>query len=682
MKYFSALFAVALFLTFLSCSENKEMTEETNNIKAIDLTNFNTEVSPGDDFFEYVNGAWLKNNPIPDEESRWGAFNILYEENQERLHKMFEEASEKVGSPNGSIEQLMGDLYASGMNTELIEQMGYEPIKPFLEQVDKIKSVEDLQNTLFSLDSEGFGTVIGLYAGPDDKNSSMNIVNIYQTGLSLPDRSYYLEDDERSKEIRAAYNNHLVKMFTLIGNSEAEATTHAANVFDLEKEIANFSKSRVELRDPQANYNKMTFEELQKLSPAIDWKKYFQTIGLNETGDINVGQTKYYTELSKLMTASKLEEWKSYLKYAIVHGAAAYLSQDFVNANFEFYGKELSGSKVLRERWKRVVSSVNGTLGEAVGELYVKKYFPPRAKERMLELVANLKVALEKRINQLEWMTQPTKEKALEKLEKINVKIGYPDKWRNYSSLEISRDNYLKNMLNASKFEANYNLSKVGKEVDADEWHMSPQTVNAYYSPNMNEIVFPAGILQPPFFFLDADDAVNYGGIGVVIGHEITHGFDDQGRLFDSEGNLNDWWQEEDANNFNSRTKILVDQYNSYEVLPSVTVNGELTLGENIADFGGLTISLEALKMAIGDLQAPEIDGFSPLQRFFLSYSQIWRQNIRDKELMSRIKEDVHSPAKTRVNGGVVNVPEFYEAFDVKESNKLFVSPDNRAIIW
>lgn len=683
MKYIFSLIALSIFVILTSCAEKEEMkTEETQEVKAIDLANFNTGVHPGDDFFEYVNGTWMKNNPIPDEESRWGAFNILYEDNQERLHKMFEEASKNTAQPKGSVDQLMGDLYASGMDTETIDKLGYEPIKPMLEKVEAIKTVEDLQNFIFEFSAQGMGTVIGLYAGPDDKNSTMNIINMYQTGLNLPDRSYYLEDDDRSKEIRAAYDKHLQEMLTLIGETPEVAKEDAVKIFELEKEIAAFSKSRVELRDPEANYNKMNLDDLKKLSPGINWDKYFTTLGLGTPTEINVGQTKYYAELSKLMKGDKLDAWKSYLKYSIVQGASPYLSNDFVNANFNFYGKELSGSKVIRDRWKRVVSAVNGTLGEAVGKLYVQEYFPPRAKERMLDLVKNLRIALEARIKQLSWMTDETKEKALNKLEKINVKIGYPDKWRDYSSLDINRDTYFKNMLNATKFEHDFNLSKIGKPIDPDEWHMSPQTVNAYYSPNMNEIVFPAGILQPPFFFLDADDAVNYGGIGVVIGHEITHGFDDQGRLFDASGNLNAWWNDEDSQKFKEKTKILIDQYSSYEVLPDVKVNGDLTLGENIADFGGLTVSLEALKMAIGDLNAPKIDNFTPLQRYFISYSQIWRQNIRDKELMQRVKTDVHSPASTRVNGGVVNVPEFYEAFDVKADNKLYVTPEKRAIIW
>ena len=382
------------------------------------------------------------------------------------------------------------------------------------------------------------------------------------------------------------------------------------------------------------------------------------------------------------MTEDNVDDWKSYLKYSVVQGFAPYLSDDFVQAHFDFYSKELSGSKKLRERWKRVVGSVNGTLGDAVGKLYVDNYFPPRAKERMLDLVGNLKTALRGRIEKLDWMSDSTKEKALYKLKVMNVKIGYPDKWRDFSSLDISRDSYVDNMLKAIKFEYDYNLEKVGKPVDKDEWHMSPQTVNAYFSPNMNEIVFPAGILQPPFFFLDADDAVNYGGIGVVIGHEITHAFDDQGRQFDAEGNLHDWWQPVDAENFKAKAQVLVDQYNSYEVLPGHAVDGELTLGENIADFGGLTVSLEALRMAQGDLSEPKIDGFTPLQRFFLSYAQIWRQNIRDKELMKRIKEDVHSPAKERVNGGVVNIPEFYQAFGVDSTANLYIPPSERANIW
>jgi putative endopeptidase len=499
----------------------------------------------------------------------------------------------------------------------------------------------------------------------------------------MPDRDYYLSDDPRSKELREKYLLHLKNMFVLIGDSPDVATKNAATIMRMETQLAKASKTRVEQRDPVANYNKLTIEDLQRQTAGFDWKLYFDGIGLPSIKDVNVGQPAFLVEVSKMFKEVPVEDWKVFLRWKLIHGAASFLSTAFDNENFDFYGKTLSGTEKMKDRWKRVTNITSSCLGEAVGELFVKKYFPLEAKEKMLKLVGNLKVALEQRIKGLTWMTDVTKAKAIEKLAKMNVKIGYPDKWRDYSKLDITADSYVMNVFKSSKFDFEYELAKIGKPVDRGEWHMTPQTVNAYYSPNMNEIVFPAAILQPPFFNVNADDAVNYGAIGVVIGHEMTHGFDDQGRQYDKDGNLQDWWTEEDAKNFNEKVAVLVAEADNYVELDSIHLDGKLTLGENIADFGGLTVALTALKNASNNnLETPKADGFTPLQRYFISFAQIWRQNIRDKDLMRRIKEDVHSPGDYRVNGALPNVPEFYQAFGIKEGDKLFIATEKRALIW
>jgi putative endopeptidase len=474
----------------------------------------------------------------------------------------------------------------------------------------------------------------------------------------------------------------MVVLFKLIGYDEKQAEEKAAMQMKFETELANFTYSNLELRDPNLNYNKMTLDDLVLLSSGFDWKLYMKEVGVENPGDINVGQKKYFEEFGKTYQNTDVEVLKNYVEWRLVNSASTFLSDDFANANFEFYGKFMSGAQEQRPRWKRVLDVVNGSLGEALGELYVEKYFPPASKQRIKDLVANLKLALADRIKNLSWMSEETKKQALVKLDKIGVKVGYPDKWEDYSKIDITRDSYWDNLVNVRKFNYTKNISEIGKPVDKSKWGMSPQTVNAYYSPINNEICFPAGILQPPFFFAEGDDAVNYGGIGVVIGHEITHGFDDQGRKYDAEGNLKDWWTDEDGKKFEEKAQVLVDQYNNFPVLDTFKVDGKLTLGENIADLGGITIALEGLKKAWAkNPPVKETEGFKPLQRYFLSYAQIWRGNIRDKELMKRLKEDVHSPSLARVNGIVYNVPEFYTAFGIS-SGKMFKEQSSRAVIW
>lgn len=670
-------------ISLVACNSNKNevASEELAAVKAVDSANFDFKVHPGDDFFNYVSGGWRVNNPIPDAESRWGAFNVLNLENQIKLKTLFEEAASGKHKEIDWIK--IGDFYTSGMDTLAIENAGLKPLTSFFEKIDKLSSIADVQKMIGELSAFTIQPMFYFYVSADDKNSSMNIASLYQGGLGLPDRDYYFPKDDRTKNILAEYEKHLSKVFVLYGLNNDEADKAAKVVINIETELAKASSTRLELRDPVKNYNKMTIKDLQKISPKFDWNTFFGQLGITSPNEINVGQPKFYETLSNLMTKTSIDDFKVFLKWKVLKDASPYLNDAFVNQNFEFYGKVLTGSKVIQDRWKRVLNTTSGSLGEAVGKIYTEKYFPAKSKEKMLKLVGNLKLALNEHIQNLTWMSDGTKAKALTKLEKINVKIGYPDKWKDYSKLQISKESYVMNVLNSSKFEMDENLAKIGKPVDRTEWGMSPQTVNAYYSPNMNEIVFPAAILQPPFFFPDGDDAVNYGAIGVVIGHEMTHGFDDQGRQFDADGNLVDWWTKDDADKFTEKVQILVEQANGFTVINDMKVDGALTLGENIADFGGLTVALTALKKASnGNVDSPAVDGFTPLQRFFISYSQVWRQNIRDEEEMRRLKEDVHSPGIYRVNGTLPNVPDFYKAFNITDANKLFLPVEKRAIIW
>ncbi|MBN1767462.1 MAG: M13 family metallopeptidase, partial [Prolixibacteraceae bacterium] len=491
---------------------------------------------------------------------------------------------------------------------------------------------------------------------------------------------YYLQTDNRSVEIRNEYVQHMAKMFSLAGNNQSQAQQKAERVMALETRLAKASLSRLERRDPHRTYNKMKLESLVELSPDFDWDNFFAQMGFPNEDEINVAMPGFFAEISQMMNDIPLDDWKAYLDWNIINGAAPYLSSDFVNQDFYFYGKVMKGQEENRERWKRVQGTTSSVLSEAIGQLYVARYFPPEAKQRMVDLVENLRISLGQRIDNLEWMGEDTKAKAHEKLATINVKIGYPDKWRDYSSLQVKTDSYLANVMRSRAFNAEYSRSKINKPVDKGEWYMPPQMVNAYYSPSMNEIAFPAAILQPPFFYLDADDAVNYGAIGVVIGHEITHGFDDQGRKYDKEGNLNEWWTADDARRFDERAQVLVNQFDEFVVLDTLHADGELTLGENIADLGGLNISYQAYKNASNETES--IDGFTPDQRFFLAYAHLWANNVRDKEIVRLTKEDVHSLGRLRVLGPLRNMPEFYAAFDVKKGDNMYLPVDERAIIW
>jgi putative endopeptidase len=676
-KSFYLLFIALTMIVAASC------TKQESKKPAFDVSNMDQTVKPGVDFFKYANGTWLKNTKMPDDKSRFGSFDILREDNDQILKNIFEQAAAKKDAPKGSSWQKVGDFFASGLDSANIEKQGFDPIKDDLARIAAIKDTKDVLTELPKLHTQYVTPLFLPYAGQDSKKSDTIIISLNQGGLGLPDRDYYLSDDDRSQEIRKDYIQHLTKSFTLIGYAQDQAEEAAQQVLKLETRLASVTQTRIDQRDPYLTYNKVTINEMNKLSSEIDWKAYFTSLGIVVPVDFIIDNPKFYAELSKLLKDEPIVVWKNYFTWNVINRYSSFLSDAFVENDFNFYSKKLSGNNTNQPRWQRVANSANFAIGELVGQIFVEENFPPQAKQKMLDLIGNLKLAFRERITNLSWMDQETKVKALDKLETMVVKVGYPDKWKDYTNLEISRDSYAGNIKNATTFSFRENMNKLGKAVDRTEWGMTPQTVNAYYNPSMNEIVFPAGILQPPFFNKDADDAVNYGGIGVVIGHEMTHGFDDQGRNFDKKGNLTDWWTKEDSEKFKALTQILVDQYDRFIAIDTIHLNGKLTLGENIADYGGLTMSHLAYRKSLEGKQEPTtIDGFTAEQRFFLSYGNIWRQIIRDKELMRRVKEDVHSPGNFRVNGALFNIPEFYDAFEINPTDPLFIPADKRAKIW
>ncbi len=657
--------------------ETKQLVKPVFSAADMDLT-----MQPGENFYQYANGGWMIQNPLPDAKSRYGSFDKLAEENRENVKQVIEKAAAEKGAP-GTISQKIGDFFAAGMDSAAIEKAGITPIQSLLDEVNNISNREELVTVISSLQRKQIASLFYFFSSADQKNSEMTIAGIYQSGLGMPDRDYYLDDSERSVKLREAYKTYMTTLFSLIGNAEDDAAKMTETILAFETKLAEASNTRMENRDPHKTYNKTDVDGLVKMAPEFPWNQYLEGIHVPAPGDINVFQPHFLGEIAKLYQSESLETWKTFLTAVVVRESASYLSSNFVDANFEFYGKALSGKKAQEPRWKRVLGTTSGALGEAVGQLYVADFFPPEAKVRMETLVENLRVAFGQRVDQLEWMSAETKQAAHEKLGTIRVKIGYPNKWRDYSGLTITPDSYVSNVMASSEFDFAFDMSKLGKAVDKDEWHMTPQTVNAYYSPVANEIVFPAAILQPPFFYLDGDDAVNYGAIGVVIGHEMTHGFDDKGRYYDKEGNLNDWWTAEDTKLFEERTQVLVDQFNAIEVLPGTFANGEYSLGENIADLGGLCISHQAFKNSLeGKAEPEQIDGFTADQRFILGYSRVWAQNIRDEEILRLTKEDVHSLGINRVNGPLPNIQLFYEAFNLDASSALYIAPDKRAVIW
>ncbi len=671
-----SLLTVACFAGCVNTA-NKSATNAVFDESTMDLS-----VNPGDDFYQYANGNWMKNNPLPDDKARFGAFDLLDDENQKKLKALVLKLSESEW-PNGSVEQKIGDMYTSGMDTLTIEKEGYEPIKPLLTDIENLQSKGDLPVLIAKLHKIGINAFFNFTQSADQQNSTMNIAFYWQGGLGMPDRDYYTRTDEQAVGIRNAYQQHLAKMFELIGNDNGSAVKKAGLVYDIENTLANASMTRLELRDPKKTLNKYDLEKISKLISNCSQPEYLTELSVSLDKNINVGQPEFFATLNSLIANVSLDAIKAYLQWNVLNSTANYLSSAFENQDFDFYGRTMKGQKIMKPRWERVVDQIDSYLGEALGQIYVKTYFPPKAKERMDDLVKNLRISLSQRIDMLDWMSDTTKRAAHEKLDAIKVKIGYPDKWRDYSAVNIKKQSYVLNVLAGRANEVAFDLAKINQPVDPMEWHMTPQTVNAYYNPSSNEIVFPAGILQPPFFYLDGDDAVNYGAIGVVIGHEITHGFDDKGRLYDQVGNLKDWWQPSDAERFTDRAKVLVSIFNNFTVIDSVKANGELTLGENIADLGGLNISYQAFHNSLVGKGEPEkIDGFTADQRFYLAYARVWAQNIRDKEILRRTQEDVHSLGKWRVNGPLPNIPEFHKAFGIGETDKMFLPDTVRAKIW
>ena len=665
--------AVIAMTTLAGCA-NKEA-KMTSGIK---LENLDTTAVRGADFYQYACGGWMAAHPLTDEYSRFGSFDYLAETNREQLNGLIGEIAAGQHE-QGTVAQKIADLYNLAMDTVKLNAEGMAPIKADFDRLAAIKTPAEVLEAMVELQGSAY---FQFYVGADIMDSKNNIFQLYQGGIGLGEKEYYLDEDDATKNIREEYKKHVVKMFQLAGMDEAQATKSMEAVMEIETRLAKVSFSAVEQRNPAANYHMMTLDELKKEIPGFDWDAYLNKLGVQGVTSLNVSQVEPVREAVSIINTLPMDKQVAYLQWKLIDSAASYLSADFDEQNFAFYGKVLSGKKEQQPRWKRAVGTVNGVLGEAVGQMYVEKYFPAAAKERMTQLVKNLQVALGERIQNLEWMGDSTKAKAMEKLNSFYVKVGYPDKWKDYSKLNVEKDSYWANIKRASDFTVEEMLAKAGKPVDIDEWHMTPQTVNAYYNPTTNEICFPAGILQYPFFDMNADDAFNYGAIGVVIGHEMTHGFDDQGRQFDKEGNLKDWWTAEDAERFNTRAQVMVDFFNKIEVLPGLMANGQLTLGENIADHGGLQVAYQAFKNATKDAPLSEVDGFTPEQRFFLAYAGVWAGNIRDEQIRVYTKSDPHSLGRWRVNGALPHINAWYDAFGITENDSLYIAPEKRVSIW
>lgn len=670
----------------MACGDQPTVTENeietTPLVSGIDTSHFDTSVRPQDDLFRHINGKWLDEFEIPADKSNYGSFTKLADQAREDVKAIIEEASQS-NAEHGTDAQKVGDLYKSFMNVALLDEKGTTTLEPELAKIDAIKDLSNMSDYLAyaqMISDAPFYTYVYI----DDKNPESYITQMGQSGLGLPARDNYLKDDEKSKELRQQYISHMATMFSLAGvaKDEGGAEELANTVLAIETSLAKAQWAKEKLRDPVAMYNKKNTQELTELLPNIDWAKWQKTAVLEGFTDVLVAQPDYFAALNSMLVEVPLESWKTYFKWHLITNVAPYLNSALDQENFNFYRGILSGVKEQEPRWKRGVSTVNGSLGEVVGKIYVAKHFPPEAKQKMQALVENLRTAYGEGINELEWMGEETKIQALDKLAKFTPKIGYPDVWKDYSALQISADDLFGNMKRSTMVEVARNRSKLGKPIDKNEWGMTPQTVNAYYNPSLNEIVFPAAILQPPFFNLEADMAVNYGGIGAVIGHEMGHGFDDQGSQYNGDGKLVDWWTEGDRSEFSARAGKLIAQYDNFIVLGDLHVNGEFTQGENIGDLSGLTIAHKAYQVSKGGEPAPDIDGLTGNQRVFAGWAQVWARKYRDAELRRRIEGDPHSPSEFRTNGTVMNMPEFYQAFDVKEGDKMYADPELRVKIW
>jgi putative endopeptidase len=670
--YFSFLAIAAI-----SFSANAQVPD-----KLIDPANMDLTVKPGDDFYRYASGTWVKNNPVPPKETRWGSFNMLRDFNINAVKGLLADAAADKSAAAGSVKRRVGDFYIAAMDSSAIEKLGYTPIKADLQKVKQLANIQAIVDHATYLRISGLAApMYGFSVGQDRKNVTKYAVQLSQGGTTLPNRDYYLKDDSRSVQIREAYIKYMTTLFSLTGSTAADAKKKADAVMAIEKKLAEAQLSPVELRDPYKTYNKFTVAEFSKSTPAINWTTQLTKLKVAGQDTVLVNVPGFFTTLDGMLKSVSVGDWKTYLEWNILKGAASNLSSPFVKANFA-YSQALSGQKVQTPRWQSMSQLTDGTIGELLGQLYVAKYFKPEAKVRMTELISNLRKAFEIRIKNLDWMSAETKEKALAKLHAFIPKVGYPDKWRNYDGLVISSTAHLQNLRNAAVWGYNEMIGQLGKPVDRSRFGMTPPTVNAYYSATMNEIVFPAGILQFPFFDPNADDAVNYGGIGAVIGHEMSHGFDDSGSKYDKDGNLRNWWTDEDRRKFDEKAKALGDQFDAYTVLDTIHVNGKLTMGENIGDLGGLNAAYTAFKMTKQGQSDEKIDGFTPDQRFFLSWAQVWRGNILPETAAQFIKTDPHSPGPYRTIGAPVNMDAWYEAFDVKPGDKLYKKPEERIRMW
>lgn len=679
-----------LFCAFSVMVSFTAMHAQTKEVKepGINVSYMNTKISPSQDFFQYVNGTWLDQTEIPSDRNSWGSFNELRQKTDDNALAILKEASKNPKYKSNTDQGKAIALFNTILDTVGRNKQGIKPLQPTLKKIDAIKNVTDLQNFLTEMQAQGNSLgFFGVYVGADAKNSNKNSVTLSPGTLGLSDKDYYNSDDKDSKEKREKYEVHVARMLQYIGESPAKAKESAKQIVALEIEMSAPRLDRVERRDRRKQYNPTAIADLKKNTPSIQWEKYFAGIGITKLDTVNVAQPRYMTALEKTFTEKKVEAWKEYLKWSLLNRTASTLSTDIENANFDFYGKTLTGALKQRPREEVALQVINGATGEALGKLYVEKLFPAEAKEKAKKMIANVMLAYENRINALPWMSAETKSKAIEKLKKLTVKIGYPDKWKDYSALELKNVNeggtYFDNMKNVSKWSYAQSLAKLGKPVDKTEWGMSPQTVNAYFNPSYNEIVFPAAILQPPFYNYQADEAVNYGGIGAVIGHEISHGFDDSGARYNADGNLVDWWTADDLKQFTALGGELAAQYSALEPLPGIFVDGKFTLGENIGDLGGINAAYDGLQLYLKENGNPGlIDGFTPEQRFFISWATVWRTKSRDEAIKSQVKTDPHSPGMYRAVVPIQNVDAFYQAFGIKSGDKMYVSPEKRVKIW
>lgn len=684
MKNIKKIYFVIIILSAVFWSGNVRLQVKTGS--GLDLNDLDTTVDPNVDFYEYSNGNWLKNNPVPPEYSSWSIWSELRNKNKEILKKILESASKDKNASQGSNRKKLGDLYYMAMDTVTLEKEGISPLKNDLAKIDAIGSREDFQKVFAYMKSFGSGGLFRLSAGQDDKNSSNVILNLFQGGTGLPEKDYYLREDEKSIKVRSQYADFITNIFGLLGYDRSSSLKYARRVIDIETRLAKASMSRVDMREAEATYHLMTLDEVRSVTPDFSWDILFGELGLADKRlfekGINVGQPEFFKELNRMISDVSIDDWKIYLKWNLARSASNKLNSAFENENFNFNSKVLRGTEKLDVRWKRSIDLVESVMGEPLGQLFAEEKFSPQTKIKALEMVENIKTAFAERLKVNEWMSDATKKEAMKKLSMFTVKIGYTDKWKDYSGLQTDRNSLYENLKKATAYNQKMNFDKIGKPVNKDEWFATPQTVNAYYSSSKNEIVFPAGIMQPPFFDPDADDALNYGGIGASIGHEITHGFDDQGRKYDGEGNLKDWWTENDAKNFKERADKLVKQYSGYVATDSLHINGELTLGENIADLGGLLIAYDALHIANKGKEIKPIDGFTPEQRFFLAFSRIWKSNMRPEVIRMLVNSDTHTPNKFRVTGTISNVPYFKDAFNGKDGDPMINDISKRVVIW